>query len=338
MLIPIGKLVDVYGLTGQDMATLAGALPCQAPDSIMRRFYSARNQKENRILDHDLNARMGLVVIEHLVALFRTWAQERAENDFQKNPIALGDPNAIYREFINPKTAEYLTKDLSVFHQLANEACGRSPLDSWDEIVQNLNTKSDLDINLALAYLAGELKKAALECCLVDKTEAMAYLINNDYVFKQEVNGCSRAAHEAMVKELAASSHSDGLPLPPQIGNDDEQPSGHDVSLPLDDNGPVTEVEPYADMVSDLPPFTNNTQISKGVDDKASIKKTREDNPVAYDHVKRLQEHRLPDNEIIEYLKRHNCPASIGQCLLFGNCKSLGAAKTAWYGCLKSNK
>jgi hypothetical protein len=35
----------------------------------------------------------GLAVIEHLIALFRAWARERAEKDFQKNPVALGGPS-----------------------------------------------------------------------------------------------------------------------------------------------------------------------------------------------------------------------------------------------------
>jgi len=97
---------------------------------------------------------------------------------------------------------------------------------------------------------------------------------------------------------------------------------------------PATEQE-NATVTS---PLECKKQITKGKDYKETIKNTLEDNPEVVALVELLKKQGRKDSEIIDHLESNSIRASIAQCVLFGkNCKSLAAAKTAYYAAKKKN-
>ena len=287
-LLPIGKLVDAYGLNNQDIEILAKAAQCQVPDSIMRRYHGALDQRAGRIVELNPNAPTGVMAIEQLVVFFRSWAQECAEKDFQKNPgpyaghggYGVIKINDIYHDCIWPKSVEYMKEYLSIFHELSNKSCGRSPLTGWDRIIQNLAVKMDINSNVANNYLVEELKRATLECCLVEKAEAAAFLINNDYIFKQEVNGYSREFHNALVQKLASRGHTNENPKP---GEPPLEASSAETSLAGQE-----QIEPHP--VSEGAPEAPYAERQKKYKDLKYSKNIKKENPEIMRYIEEMRE------------------------------------------------
>jgi len=114
--------------------------------------------------------------------------------------------DSTHQKSILPISVEYMKKYLNIFFRLANDCCGHPPLKGWDEVMQNLDTDPDVAIN----YLASEIRKAVIRCCLVEKTEAEAFLIHNNYTLYTET---TTEASESAKKAEAAEQKNVGDPL-----------------------------------------------------------------------------------------------------------------------------
>lgn len=207
-----------------------------------------------------------------------------------------------------------------------------------------LATKENVGPGPAYDYLVDELKKAALECCLVEKTEAMTFLINNDYIFKQELNGCSREYHDALKAKLTGVSEKiEEKELRP----DELMAEAPTVEVKAEATGPTPIEEPQSDILrpeassaeakadtvepadvlrttiqesdgdpfAGLPPIKALARISNDGTGQRQMENTRKENPIIAKYFEAGLRTGLSEIAITRELISRDVPRSILACL-----------------------
>jgi len=297
MLVPIGKLVDDYKLKNHDIRKILKAIPGQIPEDV-RTFISPGR----------------------FVQLGKDW-HELAEYERE---YSLGTRDSFGSKSIWPISVEYMKKYLNIVFRLANDYCGRPPLKGWDEVMQNLADQMNIDPDVAIDYLAREIRKAVIRCCLVEKTEAESFLIHNNYTLYTETN----------TEATEPNSQAQPSGLAPEASTGETYLEATEPAKEVEAAGQKNNGDPFAG----LPPIKCKSRISSDGYGERQMENTRNENFVVGLWFKAGLDAGWEIERTAKHLMTLKVRRSIIACFAYTDSLSAGAADKKLERLLKNSK